>query len=55
MIDRELLKRDPNAGRKPEKAVLRNHEARSGPLQPCLARWNGARSAFGSRHLGNPG
>lgn len=30
MIDRESLKRAPNASRRPEKAVLRNHEARSG-------------------------
>ena len=27
MLDRELLKRDPSAGRKLENTVLRNHEA----------------------------
>ena len=31
MIDREPLERDPNSGRKPDKAVLRHHEARSDP------------------------
>jgi hypothetical protein len=25
------------------------------PSQPCLTRWNGALSAFGSRHPRNPG
>jgi hypothetical protein len=30
MIDPEPLKRDPNSRRKPETAVLRNYEARSG-------------------------
>jgi hypothetical protein len=57
MIAREPLKRDPNAGRKPERAVLRNPglvAAAFRPLQSWLPRWNGARWAFGSCYLGNP-
>jgi hypothetical protein len=59
MIDRELLKRAPSPGRSLEKPALSNHAAGSShtlrPLQPCLARWNGAKSTLSSRHPGNPG
>ena len=56
MVDREPLEPDPNAARKPERAVLLNLGARSDPRsQSCLSRWNSAWSAFTGRHMGNPG
>jgi hypothetical protein len=41
MIDRELLKRGPSAGRKLEKTALRNHETCSSHV-PALAALPGA-------------
>jgi hypothetical protein len=60
MLDRELLKRDPSAGRKLENTVLRNHETcplepTFRPLQPCLARSKGAKSAPRKLVPGYPG
>jgi hypothetical protein len=69
MIAREPLKRDPNAGRKPERAVLRNPGARGGRvpviaiLAPALERRTvglrellSGESLFGddSQHIGPP-
>jgi Transposase DDE domain group 1 len=44
MLDRELLKRDPSAGRKLENTVLRNHEACPSPRSdPCRLAWRARR------------
>jgi hypothetical protein len=58
MIDRERLKRGPSAGRKLQKtacAITRLVPATFLSVQPCLARWNGAKSAFSSWHPRSPG
>jgi hypothetical protein len=58
MIARGPLKRDPHAGRKPERAVLRNLGARCGrvPASAILpSALDGASSALGSWDPGNPG
>jgi hypothetical protein len=54
MVDREPLKRDPHAARKPEKGFCESWGSLR-TLPPCLPRWNGAQSVLRNRHLRNPG
>jgi hypothetical protein len=48
MLDRELLKRHPSAGRKLENTVLRNREAYPSPRSdPCRLAWRARRGKVG--------
>jgi hypothetical protein len=52
MLDRELLKRDPSAGRKLENKALRNHEACPSPRSdPCSLAWHARRGQSRPRKL----